>query len=164
MTDQRWERWLHETHSPEELREWAGRLRWFRFCRAFGGHAGDGDRLLVALRAESEAELLALFATLGIAAIPQPPDDNTSRIPHLPHLRQPGHVRVAGEPAFAWAGPGRLELQLFDPDSPWDVTARTVRSAARIEPLVAVLRESVIEPPLDDKHCVCPKYHPALWP
>ncbi|MCC4622743.1 hypothetical protein LL965_22935 [Xanthomonas cassavae CFBP 4642] len=43
-----WSRWLSEEHSEMQLRAWVGRLRVFRFVRAAGGHAHDGDRLLAA--------------------------------------------------------------------------------------------------------------------
>jgi hypothetical protein len=80
MTQSRWEAWLYERHSRAELREWATRLRWFRYCRAIGGHAN-----------------------------------------------------------------------------------RTVASAIAIEAMPAMPTLQVIDPPLDDEHCVCPKYYPELW-
>jgi hypothetical protein len=33
----------------------------------------------------------------------------------------------------------------------------------RIEPHLAPFAADVLDPPLDDPHCVCPKYHPHLW-
>ena len=53
--DPRWDAYLHERHSPEELRGWARSLAYFRFCRAFGGHANDGDCLRVALAVRRRA-------------------------------------------------------------------------------------------------------------
>jgi hypothetical protein len=138
-----WDSYLYRRHSPRQLRDWVTRLRWFRFCRAFGGHHNDGDDLRLALRAETEHEQAAVLAALGIAEL--------------------GHVRVAGEPAFALAGRGRVELRLSDPDEPYEVSAQTVDSALRIEAGLAPLASSVIDPPLDDPHCVCPTYHPHLW-
>lgn len=135
--------YLYRRHSPRQLRDWVTRLPWFRFCRAFGGHNNDGDDLRLALRAETEHELTAGLATLGITG--------------------PGPVRIAGEPAFAWAGPGRLELRLSDPDEPYEVTGQTVDSAIRIEAGLGPLTSSVIDPPLDDPHCICPKYYPHFW-
>lgn len=179
MTDPRWEAWLYERHPRTELRDWATRLRWFRYCRAVGGHANDGDELRLVVRAETERELLATFAALGItptvlpAGAPQPVPGVaytaeeyaafTTRIHRFPHLGQPGQVRVGGQRAFAWVRAGRLELSLSDPDDPYEVTARTVASAIAIEALPAVAALSIIDPPLDDRHCVCPKYHPELF-
>lgn len=51
MAASRWEQWLYERHSRAELAEWAPTLRYFRYCRAIGGHANDGDQLVVLLRA-----------------------------------------------------------------------------------------------------------------
>jgi hypothetical protein len=52
MTQSRWEQWLYERHSKAELAVWAPTLRYFRYCRAIGGHANDGDQLMVVLRTE----------------------------------------------------------------------------------------------------------------
>jgi hypothetical protein len=179
MTDSRWEAWLYERHSRAELRAWATRLRWFRFCRAVGGHGDAGDDLRLALRAETEPELLAVLAALGITATTLPADAPQPvpgvaypageyrafgfRIDRFPHLRQPGHVRIGGQPAHAWAGRGRLELSLSDPDEPYEVTGRTVTSAVAIEAELDTAALTVVDPPLDSRHCLCPKYYPELW-
>jgi sorbitol-specific phosphotransferase system component IIA len=112
-------------------------------CRASGDHHDDGDDLRLALRAATEHELGAVLAALGLTEL--------------------GHVRIAGESAFASARPGRLELRLSDPDEPYEVSARAVASAVAIEAALGALTSSVIDPPLDDPHCVCPKYYPHLW-
>lgn len=177
--DRRWENHLYSGHSPAELREWVTRLRWFRFCRAFGGHQNYGDDLRLALRAETEHELLAALTALGITATTVPADAPgpvpgvsytaaefaafPHRIDRFPHLAQPGHVRIGGHPAHAWARAGRLEISLFDPDAPFEVTSRTVASAIAVESMLATVTSSVIDPPLDDPHCVCPRYYPHLW-
>ena len=139
----RWNAYLYRRHSPRELRDWATRLRWFRMCRASGGHHDDGDDLRLALRAETEQELGGVLAALGLTEL--------------------GQVSIAGESAFASARPGRLELRLSDPDEPYEVSARAVASAVAIEAALGALTSSVIDPPLDDPHCVCPKYYPHLW-
>jgi hypothetical protein len=141
--DRRWNAHLYRRHSPRELRDWTTRLRWFRLRRAFGGHDNDGDDLRLALRARTEAELAGVLAALGITGL--------------------GHVRIAGENAFASARPGRVELSLSDPDEPYEVSAGAVAAALRIEEATGALASSVIDPPLDDPNCVCPKYYPHLW-
>jgi hypothetical protein len=47
-----WEQYLYRQHSRASLALWVPTLRFFRFCRAYGGHNNDGDRLLVALRTD----------------------------------------------------------------------------------------------------------------
>ncbi|MEV6767505.1 hypothetical protein AB0N05_02625 [Nocardia sp. NPDC051030] len=176
----RWTAWLYERHSEAELQGWIQRLRWFRYCRAVGGHANDCDELRLALRAETEHELLALFVALGITPewipddAPQPvpgvaytPGEYArfpSRIPEFPGLAQPGHLAITGEKAFAWASSGRLALSLSDPDTVYEVTERAVAAAVAIESALADLSAAIIDPPLDDPHCLCPKYYPHLWP
>ncbi len=173
----RWEAWLYELHSAEELQGWAGRLGWFRYCRAVGGHANDGDELRVALRVRDREDLLAVMGRLGITPTFVPPDVAQpvegvayapaefeafpSLVPGFPGVAQPGHVRINGEKAFAWIRSDRLELSIADPERVFDVTERAVEAALAIEPLLH--GQAIIDPPVDDPHCVCPKYYSSLW-
>jgi hypothetical protein len=167
--ERRWIAYLYETHSPAELRRWATVLQYFRFCRAFGGHAGDGDRLAVALRAETEADVHTVLGGLGVPATPVPADAPrpglgvayrgdeyatfARRIRHLEHLAQPGWVDVDGERAFVWVSVGRVEVSLTDRGA---VTQANVDSAQRIEPHLAAFAADIIDPPLDDPHSFAP--------
>ncbi|MDO3408150.1 hypothetical protein QWJ34_00065 [Saccharibacillus sp. CPCC 101409] len=40
----------------------------------------------------------------------------------------------------------------------------TVSAAAeRLEPLLNPLKDRLIDPPQDDRNCICPGYHPELF-
>lgn len=176
----RWEQWLYQDHSPEELRAWSQRLHWFRFCRAVGGHANDCDELRVVFRVDTEPDLRAACTVLGIPLtevspdVPQPIPGVSysgtdyakfqSLIPEFPHLAQPGHTVVAGEFAFAWIAAGRLQLSPANPENPYEVTTRTIDSALKIESLLLPLAPTVIDPPFDNPHCISPKHYPHWWP
>jgi hypothetical protein len=60
---------------------------------------------------------------------------------------------------FVWIRDGRIELSC--PDG-YDVSRPTVEQARRVEPALTSLADRVIEPPLDDPHCFCPKYYPGV--
>lgn len=142
-----WHQYLYRRHSQEELRTWARRLRYFRFCRAIGGHANDGDRLLLALRHEGEADAQALCAQLDQA------------------ITGTGYHAIRGISAFAWFGDRTLTLSLSGAAGDYyEVTERDVDNAAALEPLIERVRERIIDPPLDDEHCVSPSRYPELWP
>jgi len=178
--DARWNAYLHERHSRETLREWARSLSFFRFCRAFGGHANDGDCLRAALAIASEAQLQDVFAQLGMALerLPQDHPEPVAGV-HYPGaefmkfvpaargfglpVRQPGRVTIAGAEVFAWLRAGRLDLSMSDADEPWDVTARTVRAAQSVELLLRPLAGLCIDPPQEGRNCLSPKSHPWLW-
>lgn len=177
--DARWNAYLHERHSRETLRDWARSLSFFRFCRAFGGHANDGDCLRAVFALASEAQLCEVFAQLGIPLERLPPDHpepaigvhytGTEFMKFVPAargyglpLRQPGKVRMAGASVFAWVHPGRLDLSMSD-DEPYDVTARTVREAQAVEALLRPLAAICIDPPQEGRNCLSPKAHPWLW-
>ena len=97
---------------------------------------------------------------------PRPPLAPAGRdpIPDCPGLGQPEHQVLAGHPCFLSAHGGRLQLSLSDLANPYEVTESVVEAARHIEPLLAELTARVIDPPLDNYHCLCPKYHPDLWP
>lgn len=159
VDDARWQAYLHERHSPAELRDWANRLALFRFCRAFGGHNNDGDQLRAVFAVPTESDLRAALSAIGTepaAALTMPIDD-------YPHLAQPGWVRLADADVHVWVASGRLALQISDADDLYDVTEAAVRAAESVERVLAPIRDLAIDPPLDDAHCICPKYYPELW-
>jgi hypothetical protein len=162
--------WLFRTHSFAELHEWTARMRFFRFCRAFGGHANDGDQLLAALRVETEADLLAVSTQLGVVLrtvpIPTPAPIAGARytiaefsefptpIVPFPRFEQPGWVRIAEVACSVWVSPGRLELTLQGAaGDPYEVTDQDVENAVKIETLMAPLAERVIDPPRESERC-----------
>ena len=57
----RFRSYLFERHNEEEIRRWVSSLSYFRFCRAYGGHANDGDHFLAAFRYRDEADFLLLL-------------------------------------------------------------------------------------------------------
>jgi hypothetical protein len=178
----RWEQYLFKEHSRERLAAWARRLAFFRFCRAWGGQANDADQLLVAFRIDSEDDLLDV---LGILSIPE------KRVPHgtaqptagvayrldefmkfpnimLNHrtMEQPGFVTIAGQNAYAWVHPGspeKLTLSLANREGSEAVSDQIVAAAERIESRLQPLAQRVIDPPQDNRHCICPKWHPEIW-
>jgi hypothetical protein len=110
------------------VQRWATSLRFFRFCRAFGGHANDGDSLQVLLQFQSEDELLGICTHLGLRLNALPPgaprpvpnrryslaefSTFRSHVPNLPHWEQPGRCRIKGIPAFVWVEERGLRVSL----------------------------------------------------
>src|SRR6187402_3966899 len=101
MPDLRWEQYLFASHTKGQLISWARSLEFFRFCRAYGGHANDGDNLLLAVRIESEGDLVAVLDQLGIG-VQRLPESNPSGIQQFPSIQQPGAVRLVGADVFCW--------------------------------------------------------------
>jgi hypothetical protein len=176
--ESRWQLYLYETHSEQVLRSWAHALQYFRFCRAYGGHANDGDQLLVAIQLQSEQDLLEIFGALRIPVEPTTEREPRSvlsapselaRLPpkiplvHIPGFFQPGHCSIAGAHVHAWVQTGRLELSIADAQSPYDVTVAAVESARAVERLLDPLAGRLLDPPQDNKNCICPKYYPSFW-
>lgn len=179
MSDDRWNLYLFERHDRQQIMQWAGRLRYFRFCRAVGGHANDGDQLLVAIAVETEADLVNVCATLWIALDIVAPDSPqpvpgvaytaeefgkfAPLVPGSRRIRQPGLVELAGQPAYVHAQANRLEISLSDTDRPYEVSEASVRSAERVEALLTQLAGRLIDPPRASRHCICPAYYPEMW-
>ena len=174
--EEQWRRYLYEEHSEQTLRRWARRLSIFRFCRAFGGHAGDGDQLLAVFRYESIPRLLDALRQLGIEPVihatrpPQPepekayPGDEFARFPSLiddTWIEQPGRCTISGIEAFVWCGGGEMAISI---SSGYHVTEEDVESAAALEQLLAGLPLERIDPPRGSEHCISPRHYPDWFP
>ena len=144
--DQRWNDYLFEAHSPETLRDWAQRLRLFRFVRAYGGHANDGDSLVVVYGYSRRDELERFFAQLGI------------------RMRErdepPGWCKIAGQDAFVWCTTDQIKISMA---SGYAVTAADVERAALVEQALAGAALQRIDPPVTSRHCICPAFYPELF-
>ncbi|MFI6602365.1 hypothetical protein ACIBHX_39455 [Nonomuraea sp. NPDC050536] len=179
MDGKRWTDYLYECHPPARLRAWARELAYFRFCRAYGGHANDGDHLLVSLQVETEVDLVRTLSVLDVPVRRLRPDHpqpvpgvaysaaEFSRfpvaMPRFPGIGQPGHVEIAGQRAHVWSHGDRLNISVADTVDHYSVTDAAVASARSIEALLAAVAGQVVDPPQDDRNCVCPRYYPDLW-
>lgn len=176
----RFQQYLFRDHSEAELRRWATSLRFFRYCRAYGGHANDADRFAAALRVETRADLEAVCGALGLgltrlpADAPQPVPGRSytgaeiasfrSRIPDFPGFEQPGRQTLASAPVRAWVQSHRLQLAIDGSDAGgYAIGERDFEAARAVDRLLEPLAERVVDPPQDDDHCLCPKHYPAWW-
>jgi hypothetical protein len=155
--DPSWRANLFRGPIQAELLAWARRLRYFRFCKAIGGFAQDGDQLRVALRCTTNADLRQLLAQLGLPPLAR--QDAYRR----PLAR---HVQLAGQRAFLTIDrvPAlQLNLSLADSEKPYDVTTSAVTAAIAVETLLLAHEARIIDPPVASIYCVCPTYYPDLW-
>lgn len=170
-----WQQYLFREHSEAELREWATRLRLFRYFRAYGGHANDADSLDVAFRYDGHAELMSLLERLGLRVRvfhdkpPQPVPgqqysaQELSAFPSLVSgtrwIEQPGHCTIFGKAVFIWCSTSAVKLSASA--GSWTVTEDHVRAAEALEQEFAHRGPfEVVDPPADTEHYVCPKYYP----
>jgi hypothetical protein len=175
-SDQRWLSYLFETHAESTLRDWGRRLHLFRFVRASGGHANDGDQLLVSYRWASASELSDFFVRLDLPLVRHdrmPPQATTgitysfneittfpSLIPGTQWIEQPKFRKIAGQPVFIWCSEDRINLSIA---GGYEVSEEDVQSAQCVEVALRDVCLPRVDPPVDRKHCVCPKYHPHLF-
>ncbi len=136
--------------SDDSVARWHRQLRHFRFYRARGGHANDGDSLHCVLPCANEAGLLALMARLDFALTVIP--DGAPRIevgvsynsvewdrryyPIRAHPRyvQPGFTRLLGLPAYLSVhGNGVLVGVAGAEGNPWEVTEADFQNALIFE-------------------------------
>ena len=172
-----WTQYLFEQHSQNELKEWATRLKLFRYFRAYGGHANDGDSLDIALKYKNSEELVRLLNQLGLNPIifSKKPDQPivgqgysgeeyssfSSLITDTEWIKQPGHTKLFGFNVFIWCENGLIHISA-SPQS-YLVTIEHVEVAEKLEQQLLEFREFIVDPPRDTKHYICPKYHPSLY-
>ncbi len=172
----RWQAYLFQNHPESTLRAWAKRLHLFRFCRAYGGHANDGDSLDVAYRYEDFEQVSSFLDALGIKLVvhadrpPQPEPGKSYRgdvfaqfaslIPGTQWIEQPMDCQIAGQKVFAWCGRDQIKLSVR---SDYEVTEADVEAAATVEQALLQTSLEREDPPTDNKHCICPKYYPEYF-
>ncbi|WP_345531356.1 hypothetical protein [Viridibacterium curvum] len=172
----RWQQYLFEAHPEATLRNWARRLQKFRFFRAYGGHANDGDSLDVCYAYQDTGELQEFFAHLGVKLVmhetqpPQPEPDVSypgdvyaafpSLIPGTRWIEQPRYCVIDGHKVFAWCEVGKIRLSI---GMNYEVTPSDVTVAEAIERLLENVSLTVIEPPIDNRNCICPKFYPGYF-
>lgn len=156
---QLWERYFFERHSLDTLLEWSKRLKYFRYCRAYGGHVGDGDCLLIAIEIQSEQELYEVFEQLELPIVFISSDSSPSATAkwNYPPIEHPKHVIIAGVKVFIWMYPDRMKLSITNLEHPVEVTATSVVAAEQLEPYLAPLTHLMINPPQDDRYCFMPE-------
>jgi hypothetical protein len=173
----RWTEYLYREHSEPEIRDWARRLKMFRYFRAYGGHANDGDSLDVAYSYTSTEKLLNIFRLIdysptvfkekplqpspGVRYTHEEFTDFHSLIPDTEWIKQPGHCEIYGIKVFIWCDNGLLIISA-NPDS-YIVTNEHVNKAEKLERELFPLQLSIIDPPKDTKHYICPKYYPNFF-
>ncbi len=173
-----WEQYFFGQHPESELRNWALRLRFFRYFRAFGGQANDGDSLDLAVAYSGTEELLEILARLGYAPLvhdrlpPQPqigvgyPSEEFQRFPRIisntQWIEQPGHCKIFGVRVFLWCGGGLAKVSVGGED--YEVHEQDVRAAEKLEANLAALPLRWVDPPSDTRNYLCPKYYPDFFP
>ena len=137
-------RYLVAGHGESLLRDWAQRLRYFRFCRAVpGGHAADGDHLYLAL---------------DDSALPR------RLTKDFPKVDSEGRRLIGTVPVFIHFGNRKLLLSLSGAaGDPYAVSEADVDNALKVEEVIEPLAAHVIDPPLDSLYCIAPKFWPEFW-
>lgn len=171
------ERHLFETHSAAEIARWCAGLKRFRFCRARGGFAGDGDSLKASIEFADEAELTHVMHSLGVTLNLLSPDDPKpvpgkaytgqewkqfkTAVAEFPRYEQPGWEQIAGVPAFVWVGARRVDIDLSGAGGDlYAVTERDYENALKVEGRIGSLALRFVHPPRGCQ-CLCPECHPS---
>ena len=173
----RWSQYCFRRHSEAELRRWAGRLKLFRYCSAYGGDAKDGDSLEVAFLYDSAQDIKNFFDYLGVELVqhttkpPQPeigvpyPGHVFASFPRLikktEWLEQPGHCHIRGIPVFAWCAKGKIRMSVSG--GRHAVTDEHVATAESLEKILVSAPLELLDPPIESKDCFCPKYYASCF-
>ncbi len=112
-------------------------LRYFRFQKAFGGHANDGDQLFVVLRYHGQPDLLRLFEDLGIVVQTlNEPVPGISLIPGTRWVAQPGHTQLHGIRVFVYCTQDSCRIDIVsEVDGGYGIGPQDYAAAAKLEEL-----------------------------
>ena len=172
-----WTKYLYANHSENDLKRWASRLKLFRFFRAYGGHANDGDSLDVAVKYRNTEQLLEIFKLIGYTptiyqnkpsqAVPGKSYsfEEFSLFPNIidgtKWIKQPGNCQIFDINVFIWCDNDIMTISTNV--NSYEVTENHVNSAEKLEEKLSQLSLQIVDPPKDTKHYICPKYHPNIF-
>ncbi|HEY5372119.1 MAG TPA: hypothetical protein VIK01_00470 [Polyangiaceae bacterium] len=164
--DPKWLAYLYRNHSFDELVRWTRLMRYFRFHRAIGGHANDGDELLCALRSRDDADVSEIFTELGIpvrevdaqevdsALRAGRPNRYGANNQWLSRIAQPGTIVISGVSVSVYVRAEQTELSLSGASGDYfQVDELDVHNALRVETAMAGVANRVVLPPRAGEHC-----------
>jgi hypothetical protein len=76
-------------------------------------------------------------------------------------IEQPEHCQVMGIPVFAWCEKGKIRLSVSG--GSYEITGEHVANAESLEKVLLNAPLKVLDPPIDNKNCFCPKYYPGYF-
>ena len=174
--------YLFECHSVEEVRDWNRRLKYFRYFRAYGGHANDFDSLDAAIRYDGVDDLMFVMGELGIKLTKHssaPPDlefgvtytledliAHPSIIDGTQWIEQPGNTQIFGHSVFVWCDEVRIKihpkLTISSKTRTYEVDESIVAIAESLERHLAPFSDRMIDPPEDSMNYLCAANYPIL--
>jgi hypothetical protein len=177
------DKWLFERHSKQTIREWLGKLRYFYFKRAWGGHANDGDEFHFAFLFKERQDLINMMEQLGLTLntipvdFPRPVigqsytmaefDKFKNEIPHFTDIEQPGHRKISGHKAFICVHDKSIYLKISGTrdDNNYEVTEDDLQVCIELEKTFDNLRwQNIIDKSLEKSVCCISKTkYPELF-
>lgn len=167
-----WQEYLFKPQPEATIRDWARRLQLFRYLRAYGGMSNDADELMVVFLYQNMDELIGFFRFAGIPFVQHQEEpaqsypgrtvQDKSLIRGTKWTEQIGHCEIAGQKVFVWCTEDQIRIGISDTKA-WTVYEAEVVRAEIVEKLLKDAPLPRLEPPRDDKHCICPKYYPEYF-
>ncbi len=173
--------WLYKTHSRSEIKKWVSSLEYFYFCRAWGGHANDGDTFEIYLKYSDKEDLLSLCKELGINLNVLPPNTPEpipgksysfeefehfkNKIKDFPEYEQPCHSRIFSCPVFIWIENGQLRILLSGAKdgNNYEVMGLDYENCLKIEHKIKKLDLSFDNSIEERITCISRSRYPELW-
>lgn len=147
------------------------RLQYFRYIRAHGGHANDGDSIAMTIEINQPKEFLMFLSQIGAESISYKKLDESKfhSIDTRLALKCLGLLDIinAYEVGKIWMSLKIDDKRMISLEmaSGYEVTREILTIASRIEELARELNALLVDPPKykDNKRCVCPKYYNEIF-
>lgn len=141
--------WIFENHDKDTLSRWVSSLKLFRFVRAWGGHANDGDQFILLIDYNGIEELKSALHELG-AELRTIPEGYPRPVPGVsykweeyrkfkneiyehPGYEQPGKVYLLNREVYVFIRDELIQIQVRDIENPYIVTEDTFQYCMKLE-------------------------------
>jgi len=144
---------------------WCKKLSIFRYYSPYEKDESF-ERLAAKINIPDVEELkrVCRLLKLRLKKTPKHPKIVGEEISGFPQYRQIGFTRLFGRKVFIWADKDSISIEIngtfgdMYAVSKWDF-----RKAGKLEKKLAKLDIDFVDPPIDNNHCICPKYYPEFW-
>lgn len=142
-------KWICENHGFDTIKKWVTSLKLFRFVRAVGGHANDGDEFVLLIEYLDIAHLKEILRFFSIELNEIPPDYNSpkpgvpykyiefskfkSEIKEHPGFEQPGKVKLLNREVFIFVGNNLIKICVTNLYNPYIVTDEEFQYCMKLE-------------------------------
>ena len=144
---------------------WCKKLSIFRYYSPYEKDEST-EKLVAKINTPNVEELrrVCRLLKLRLVKMPKHPKIIGDEMPGFPQYRQIGLTRLFWKKVFVWAEKDFITIEIVGTfGDMYTVSKWDFMKALNLEKKLEKLDVDFVDPPIDNNHCICPKYYPEFW-